>query len=284
MSSLDTPVRPDQIDAKGPIQVSNVMRDDFGFEIPVESVPLPSRGVIYSEGGSLFGQDTVDIKPMTAKEEDILTSQNLLRKGIAIDKLLESLVIDKNIDLDSMLSGDKSALIFASRRLAYGDSYGPLDVTCPACNEKAKVTIDLSELKYKETSQEVLPDENGEFSYKLPNSKVSIKIKLLTSGDEKIIEKNNQSMSKIKAGVTNEVTGRLKYMITEINGERNKAEIVKFVENSLLSKDSFELRKFLKEISPDIENTFEFTCDSCQSEERIFVPITAQFFWPDSAI
>jgi len=271
-----------QITRTQPVSTAPKQSDSKNL-FPTELVDLPSEGRFYDSSNPL-SKGTVELKYMTAKEEDILTSQNLLRKGIAIDKLLESLVIDKNIDLDSMLSGDKSALIFASRRLAYGDSYGPLDVTCPACNEKAKVTIDLSELKYKETSQEVLPDENGEFSYKLPNSKVSIKIKLLTSGDEKIIEKNNQSMSKIKAGVTNEVTGRLKYMITEINGERNKAEIVKFVENSLLSKDSFELRKFLKEISPDIENTFEFTCDSCQSEERIFVPITAQFFWPDSAI
>ena len=94
MSSLDTPVKPEQIDSRGPIKVSNVMKDDFGFEIPVESVPLPSKGVIYSEEGALFGKDTIDIKPMTAREEDILTSRAYIKNGTVLTKLLSSCIID----------------------------------------------------------------------------------------------------------------------------------------------------------------------------------------------
>lgn len=247
-----------------------------------EVIDLPSGGKYYPPSDPL-SKGHVEMKHMTAKEEDILTSPNLLKKGIAIEKLLESLIVDKNIDVNKLLSGDKNALIFACRRLAYGDNYGPVEVSCTKCSNKSRVNIDLGQLNNKQIEESLISGENGEFNYTLPHSKSVITFRLLTSGDEKLIEKEIQSMSKIKKDVSSEITTRLKNMVTSVNGETDKARIKEFIDN-MLSKDALSLRQYIKSITPDIDSTFNFTCESCGNEERLGVPVTAQFFWPDSGL
>jgi hypothetical protein len=251
---------------------------------PTEIVDLPSGGKFYSSENPL-SKGSVEMKYMTAKEEDILTNQNLLKKGLAVDKLLESLIVDKSINLDTLLSGDKNALIFAARRLAYGDSYGPFDITCNGCSSNNKVTIDLGKLNFRELNESVDLNEYGEYSFLLPVSKNTITFKMLTSGDEKDIEKEISSLSKIKKGDSSgEMTARMRKMIKSVNGNRSPEVINKFVENEFLSRDSFPFRQFLKNITPDLDTVTSYVCESCGNEERVAVPITAQFFWPDSAV
>jgi|688.fasta_scaffold92601_1 hypothetical protein len=249
---------------------------------PTETVDLPSGGKFY-ESSNPLSKGSVEMKFMTAKEEDILTSPNLLKKGLAIDKLLESLIVDRSVNLDSMLSGDKNALIFAARRLAYGDTYGPLDIQCPKCNTKNKVNVDLSQIQNKEFNLDGVLTENNEFTYTLPTSKAVVTFRPLTANDEKSIERDNLAMTKIKKDSSNEVTSRLKYMITSINGERDKVKLKTIIEN-LLAKDSLALRQYVKSVTPDIDSSFNFVCEQCTHEERVAVPITAQFFWPDSGV
>ena len=232
---------------------------------------------------SPLSKGTVEIKLMTAKEEDILTSPNLLKKGLAIDKLLESLIVDKNIKTTDFLIGDKNALIFAVRRLAYGDTYGPVDITCPKCQNVNRLNIDLGQLKEKELDETKFEPGVNVFEYTLPYSKVNIKFKLLTDEDEKSIERDAAALSKLNKTASTEVTSRLKKMIVEVNGETDPVKIKNFVDN-MQSRDSLALRQYVRDFTPDIDSSFEFSCKECGAEERAAVPMTVNFFWPDSRV
>jgi hypothetical protein len=249
---------------------------------PSEIVDLPSQGHFYPSSSPL-SNGTINLKIMTAKEEDILTNQNYIKKGIVLDKLIESLIVDKDIKLDDLLLGDKNAVFVATRRFAYGDSYGPLQIKCPSCRENNECTFNLGELKYKDIDFSKYEPNVNKFDIQLPYCKKTVTCKLLTSGDERQIENETKMLQKIKTGSTAEVTTRLRYTIVAVDGNNNKQEIQKFVENELTSRDSLELRKLVKERTPDIDLNFNFKCEHCNHEERIGVPLTVQFFWPDTS-
>ena len=259
----------------------NVSQPKQETTYPSEIVDLPSQGHFY-DSSSPLSVGTINLKVMTAKEEDILTNQNYIKKGIVLDKLIESLIVDKDIKLDDLLLGDKNAIFVATRRFAYGDSYGPLQIKCPSCRENNECTFNLGELKYKDVDLSKYPSGSNQFDFVLPYCKKTVTCKLLTSGDEKQIDNELKMLQKIKTGNTSEVTTRLRYTIIAINGNTDKAEIKKFVENEFTSRDSLELRKTIKEITPDVDLNFDFKCEQCNHEERIGVPLTVQFFWPDS--
>lgn len=248
---------------------------------PTEIIELPSKGHFYDENNPL-SRGEVEVKMITAKEEDILTNSNLIRKGQVLDKLLESVLINKKIKIDDFLISDINAVYIGLRRLAYGDSYGPLTVSCKSCREENKdLIIDLAKLKYKEFDESLYKKNVNNFEFVLPHSKHTITFKILTSKDEAAIEGEIKVNNKLKLN-NNDLTARLKYIITSVDGSTEKARIRKFVEEEMLSKDSFELRKRIKEVTPVIDMGYEFNCPHCNSDERIVVPMTAQFFWPDA--
>ena len=249
---------------------------------PTEMIDLPSEGHFYPENHILsVGQ--VEMKMMTAREEDILMNQNLIKKCIVLDKLLESLIVDKNIKLDDVLLCDKNALYVASRRLAYGDNYGPLDVKCVKCSENNSVNINLGELKPKELDTSKYTPHQNRFEYTLPYCKKVVTYKLLTHQDDKAIDSELKSSAKLyKNGGSNELTTRLKFVITSVNGNEDKAEIRNFIENELTSRDSLSLRTNIKENTPEFDMNFNFVCEHCNAEERMGVPLTVSFFWPST--
>lgn len=249
---------------------------------PTETIELPSGGKFYSSESPL-SKGTVEVKMMTAKEEDILSNPNLLKKGIAVDKVLESLIVDKNIKIDDLLTGDKNAVIFSVRRLAYGDTYGPLQIKCPKCDAENKTSVNLQDIQNQDQQTEY-DATNGLFEFELPYSKVKVKIKLMTGHDEKQIESELTALQKINKQNTSEITTRLKKSIVQINNESDRKVITTFVDTQLTSRDSLALRQFIRKVTPDIDSTFNFTCNSCGHEERVAVPITANFFWPDSRV
>ena len=249
---------------------------------PTEPIDLPSKGYFYSENDPL-SLGYVDMKMMTAKEEDILTSQNLIKKGVVLDKLLESLIVTPNVNIDNLLLCDKNALFVAARRLAYGDSYGPLQIKCQKCYEESKQVVNLGELLEKPYEFEKISKGHNNFEFQLPHSKRVVTFKLLTSKDEVDIDSELKATAKfVKSGGSTEITTRLKKMITSIDGKSDRAIINKFVDSELLSKDSMSLRTHARKLSPELDMTFNFTCPSCGHEERIGVPMTVQFFWPES--
>lgn len=249
---------------------------------PTETIELPSGGKFYPSESPL-SKGTIEVKMMTAKEEDILSNPNLLKKGIAVDKVLESLIVDKNIKIDDLLTGDKNAVIFSVRRLAYGDTYGPLQIKCPKCDAENKTSVNLQDIQNQEQQTEY-DAINGLFEFELPYSKVRVKIKLMTGNDEKQIEAELTALQKINKQNTSEITTRLKKCIVQINNETDRKVITSFVDTQLTSRDSLALRQFIRKVTPDIDSTFNFTCNSCGHEERVAVPITANFFWPDARV
>jgi len=251
---------------------------------PSESIDLPSNGYFYPNTSPL-SKGVVELKMMTAKEEDILTSQNLIKKGIVLDKLLESLIVTPNIKIGDLLICDKNALFVAARRLAYGDSYGPLQIKCPSCTEESKETIDLSQLKEKPIDFDKFQKEKNIFEFQLPFSKKMVNFRLLTSKDEDEVDSEVKSVSKyLKSGGSAEITTRLKKLIISIDGNDDRSAINKFVDEELLSRDSSALRAHIRNLSPELDMSFNFRCSSCDHEERMDVPMTVQFFWPDAGV
>jgi len=280
MSSLDTPVRPDQIDSRGPIKVSNVMKDDFGFEIPVESVPLPSKGVIYSEGGSLFGKDTIDIKPMTAKEEDILTSRAYIKSGTVLTKLLSSCITDKSIDPDTLISGDRNALLVSLRITGYGAEYD-VEVECPECSTKSKQSFDLSQLQIKRLEVEPVSLGQNLFEVTLPVTKKSVKVKFLTGNDEREMMITSERRKKSGMKIESMITDRLSRSIVSVDGITDRNKLSFFVKN-LPARDSLALRRFLDKHEPGIIMKSWMNCPHCHEQSEVGLPMGASFFWPDT--
>ena len=242
------------------------------FKFPTETVDLPSGGKLYPKGSPL-SSGKLELKYMTAKEEDILTSQNLIKKGVVIDKLLDSLIVDKDISTNDLLIGDKNAVMVAARILAYGGDY-TVEITDPNTGGKVQHTFDLTDCQFKELPDNVDYSKN-EFELELPISKINIKYKLLTGADENNIQRDLKSLQKI--GKNAEVTTRLRNLITEVNGETSPSVINNFVEN-MLSKESLILRDEITRINPDIDLKQQIELEGETTEVEI--PMTVEFFWP----
>ena len=280
MSDLDKPIDPSLISKDGPIRVSDVMKDDFGIDIPAESVPLPSRGVIYDASGPLFQKETLDIKPMTAKEEDILTSRALIKKGTVLTKLIQSCLLDKTINPDNLISGDRNALLVSLRITGYGADYD-VEVDCPECGARSKQTFDLSTLRIKRL--EIDPVSQGEnlFEVQLPVTKKVVRVKFLTGKDEREMMVTAERKKKAGLNTDTSVTDRLMQSIISVDGITDKNKLSFFVKN-IPARDSLVLRKFLDNYEPGVEMKSWMTCPSCHEQSEVGLPMGASFFWPDS--
>lgn len=280
MNNLDKPIDASEISDAGPIKKSNVMLDEFGFDLAIESVPLPSRGIIYPEEKGIHNTETLDIKPMTAREEDILTSRAYIKNGTVISKLIKSCLTDKSIDPDDLISGDRNALLIALRITGYGADY-ELDISCPECGKTNKSSFDLSSLKIKRLQVE--PDVIGSNSFNivLPVTKKNVKVKFLTGHDERDMMITNDRKKKSGLSTDNTVTDRLNRSILEIEGITDKNKIRLFVQN-MPARDSLALRKFLDAHEPGVDMTSRMECSHCFEESEVELPIGPSFFWPDS--
>ena len=243
------------------------------YKFPTEMVDLPSKGYFYANGHPL-SSGKVEVKYMTAKEEDILTSQNLIQQGLVIDKLLQSLIVDKSIKLDDMLIGDKNAIMVAARVLGYGKDY-------QFTYDDEEQSVDLSTLEPVELDFSKFTKGKNEFNFKLPNSEREITFKLLTGGDEKEIDSEIKAKEKISKEQSSELTTRLKKMILSVDGKSEKSHINNFVDNEFLSRDSLAFRRYLSSITPDVDMTTKVV-DSTGKESEVTIPVTLRFFWPST--
>jgi hypothetical protein len=257
--------------------VANTPDQPFSFVVPTEFVELPSRGKFYSPGHPLHNQTTIEIKQMTAKEEDILTSRSLLKQGVAIDRVIQSIIMDKRVDVASLLIGDKNALVIASRVSGYGNEYNTA-VTCPTCETKQEYSFDLNlaEITHGSSNTNVSDNGDGTFSINLPTSGLNVCFKLLNGHDEKRISNTNT-----KGRVDNIITRQLRTMIVSVN-ENSESDALNYVAQNLPSKDSAYLRKAYKDAAPNINIDQHFSCENCEFDQVMEVPLTADFFWPDS--
>lgn len=249
-------------------------------QYPTETVELPSKGLgLYPEGHPLAAGE-VQMKYMTAYHEDILTNTNYLKQGIAIDKVLESLIVDK-IPLDEFLVGDKNALMVAARVLGYGPDY-EIAATNPVTGKLQKITVDLGKLEYKELDKGLFNGVNGEVDFLLPGSKKTVTIKLLDGKTNKIISNEINGLKKLRPEESFEITVRLKNTIVALDGNRDIKTIRSFVD-TMRPVDSLAIRSFYSKITPDVEMKVKYNFDG-YGEEDVDVPIGINFFWPSEQL
>lgn len=238
------------------------------FKIPTETIELPSKGLLYPPDSEL-AKGTIEMKYMTAREEDILTNQSYIKNGTVLDKLLKSLVVSK-INYDDLLIGDKNAIMVAARVLGYGKDY-----TFEYMGEEH--TVDLTTIENKPLHSEIESRKVNTFEYTLPHSGNHLTFRLLTHKDEQDISRELDGLKKISKDSSPELTTRLKYVITSVEGKTEKKDIRDFVDNYLLAKDSRALREYIKEVQPDVDLSFF----PSEGGDRVSIPIGINFFWPD---
>jgi len=243
-------------------------------KFPSEVIDLPSEGKLYPKDSPLHS-GKIEIKYMTAREEDILTSQNLIKKGVVIDRLLDSLIVTKGIKSSDFVIGDKNAVMVAARILAYGPEYS-VEITDPNTDEKFEHTFNLTECEFEKLPKGV---DKNEFEVELPISKMSLVFKLLTGKEEYLIEREIKSQQKLNREVSSEMTTRLVHSIISIDGETEKPKIRNYVYN-MLSRDSLFLRNKINEVSPDIDLTQDIEMGG--ELVTVDIPLTTEFFWPSS--
>lgn len=242
------------------------------FKVPTEQVNLPSKGIFYANKKS-----TVEIKYMTAEEDDILYSADLIKSGRVLDTLLESVIKDKDLRPDDMLAGDRNYVIIEVRRTGLGDEYKPGSMVCESCKEEFFPTVDLSKLKAKFLEYE--PDAEGLYEVQLPTTKATIKFRLLRGSDEKRLGK----VAEKKTGnfkVPKLITERYLLQIMEVNGVRDKTHIKTFI-SAMPTKDSLFFREYNRVVEPGLDLNYEFECEHCGHLQERDVPIRPKLFYPD---
>lgn len=256
------------------------LKKDFGLDIPTSLVPLPSKGLVYPSDHPLHMQTDVEIRGMTTREEDILMSRALIRKGTVITELIKSCMITPNVDVTSLVGGDRNALMVAVRVLGYGADYSG-NVDCPACQVKNQITVDLNSLEIKDLGQEPVNVGENQFEFTLPVGKQKIVYKLLTGKEEEEIMASLEA--KKKRGIQNDnvITTRLQYSIVSINGISDKSKLTNFI-GVMPARDSNALRAHMDKIEPGVNMRFDFECKSCGHVEVMPLPLGPTFFWPNA--
>tara|TARA_Y100001937_G_scaffold112231_1_gene159645 strand:- start:273 stop:1019 length:747 start_codon:yes stop_codon:yes gene_type:complete len=240
-------------------------------KFPTEVVNLPSKGLLYPEDHPL-ASGQIEIRYMTARDEDIITSPNLIKQGLVVDKLLENIIVTEGVKVDDLIVGDKNSVLIATRILAYGKDY---EVEIGG----ERVTIDLSKLKDNVLDEKKVKDRTNLFEFELPATKAKIQFKILTSGEENKANEESEALAKVSGGIPYTLTTRMKHQIVSVDGSDKRQDINNFVDYQLLSRDSVALRRAISDISPDVDMSWKFT-DSSGERREITVPMTVQFLWP----
>jgi hypothetical protein len=253
---------------------------DQKFSVPTEVIDLPSKGLVYPKENPL-SSGKVEMKYMTAKEEDILTNINLLRQGIAIEKMLKSLIISK-INYEDLTVGDRNGLLIAARVLAYGKDYS-FKYNNPRTGEEEVANIDLQNLKYKQVNEALFTNKN-EFEFELPHSKNVVTFKILTVADDRKIDEEVKGMKKVTGQEGGLISTRLKHQITSVNGDFSVKTVRDFIDQGyLLARDSSDLRRYIQQITPDIDMSVSFL-DKDGEEVNMSLPMSIDFFFPGSGL
>ena len=238
------------------------------YKFPTEEVELPSKGLIYAKDNPL-SSGKVEIKYMTAKEEDILSNQSYIQKGTVLDKLLRSVIVNKDINTDDLIVGDKNALLIATRILGYGKDY---DIIIKGQN----YTLDMSTLENREIDESMFEAGKNEFTFTTPSTGTVLTYQISTGKIEKQVEREIAGLKKLKKENTAELTTRLKHLITSVDGSEEKKDIRDFVDNRFLARDSRAFRDHIQNTQPDVNLSYIL-----DNGEEVSVPIGLNFFWPD---
>jgi hypothetical protein len=269
------------VDSVPQVPVQTTQNATLNFTAPTEFVDLPSKGLLYPDNHPLKGRSSLEMKFMTAKEEDILTSRSLIKKGVVIDRLLESLLVDKSVKVDQLLLGDKNALVIAARVSGYGSKY-KTSVTCPNCSTVSKHNFELENLKHNFCSNPedfgATLTDIGTYVFKVPRTAATVEIRPLYGIDENNLAETAEKRKKMNLP-EEASTSQMKTFILSVNDNRDRNLITSFVDN-LPASDARMIRLLYRELIPSVDMNQTFTCSACSFEQEMEVPFTVDFFWP----
>jgi len=249
------------------------------YDFPTQVISLPSEGRCYPKDNPL-SSGQLEIKYMTAREEEILSSQNLIKKGVVLDKLFESIIVDSSVNPDDIILGDKNAIMLATRILGYGPEY-KIEIE-DEYGDKKEIEVDLGQVQTKDVDLDVLNERNT-YKFTTPVGKNELEFKLLTHGDEKAIDADVKAMRKFnKGGVSSELTTRYRYIIKTVDGKDDTKSIVDFVNNRFLARDTRAFRDYIASISPDVKMEFDYENAETGEKEARSIPMGVGFFWPST--
>lgn len=275
------PQLPAGVDPRMPTQTAaEKVKAEFGLDIPLETVPLPSSGKVYSQGSSLFGAETLEIRPMTAREEDILTSRALLKKGTVVTELIKSCLVDRTVNPTDLVSGDRNALMVAIRITGYGPEYSA-EIECTECGTKTGHDFNLAELPVRRLEIEPVSQGSNLFEFVLPKSRKLVKFRFLTGRDEEELVQLGEKQKKLGMSTESNVTTNLLHAITSIDGIEDRAKIANFV-RMMPARDSLALRNYIKDNEPGVLMRQETSCPSCGHSEEVAMPLGVNFLWPSA--
>jgi len=248
------------------------------FVIPTEFVELPTKGKFYSKDHPLHNVEAVEIRYMTAKDTDILTSKTLLKRGIAIDRMLENVIVDKRVKIKDLFVGDKNAIVVATRIGGFGEDY-EANISCPSCGKSEEQVFNLSEIAPKESEIEIEFSEDGTFFIELPQTKINVECRLLTTQDENNL--TNKTEKKQKLGLPeSSLTDQYKSFIVSLNGVTEQGVVDEFV-NVMPARDAHHLKKEYETARPDVDFRCTYECSNCGAISKADIPFTTNFFWPN---
>jgi len=273
---------PAGVDPRMPmISAADKVKAEFGLDIPLETVPLPSSGKVYSQDSSLYNTEVVDIRPMTTREEDILTSRALLKKGTVITELIKSCLVDKSINPNDLLGGDRNALMVAIRITGYGPEYNS-EVECGECGVKTQHSFNLGELPIRRLEIDPVAPGLNVFEFLLPFSKKRVKFRFLTGRDEEEIMVLNEKQKKLGLTGESNVTTSLMHAIISIDGIEDRMKINNFIKH-MPARDSLALRNYIRDNEPGVLMKQETTCSACGHMAEVGMPLGVNFLWPSAA-
>ena len=251
-----------------------------GFSVPRDYVMLPSKGRIYPADSPLYNLEEIEVRHMTAADEDILTSRALLRTGKAIDTMLSNVLMNKSINISEFISGDKNAILTFLRITGYGPDYD-VEIDCPGCNESIKHQFDLTKLTMRFLDVEPLSDGHNRFDFILPSG-VRIEFKLLNSAEDQEISDEQEKLRRTtNSSLEKNITTKYKHQIISVDDKEDQTFINNFVDTMNL-RDSRAFRTYLEEVEPDVDMKQDFKCRMCGHSEEVEIPVTVGFFWPES--
>ena len=250
-----------------------------GFTVPRDYVILPSKGRVYSVESPLYNMEEIEVRHLTAADEDILTSRALLRSGKAIDTLLDNVIINKSIRSEELVSGDKNAIMTFLRITGYGPEYN-IEISCPGCGEDSKAEFDLTQLNMNMLDVNPVGEGLNRFEFKMPSGTI-VHFKFLTSKEEKVISDEQDRIKKMtNSPLDHNITLRLQHQLISIDGNEDPTYIQNYI-NVMNVRDSRAFRKYFDEVEPDVIMKQKFTCALCGHGEEVDIPVTVDFFWPD---
>jgi len=271
--------RPEGVDSH--IQVISAVdkiKADLGVDLPVETIPLPSLGKCYGQGHPLCGKETIDIRAMTSREEDILMNRSYMKKGTIVTELLKSCLMDRSIDPSTLLSGDRQAILAAIRITGYGAEYKVM-TTCKACESKDEFEFNLASLPIKMLDIDPAQPNTNYFEFTLPYTKKIIGFKFMTGQDEDDLSAAAEKQKKMSLGQESTVSSALFKTVLSIDGSTDRTKISQFVK-LMPARDSLALRTYIKNHEPSIIFKQEMTCPKCENVEEVDVPMGVSFLWP----